>query len=242
MAQHKIQSSAGLSLELEQVPKMLGMLTRQWAPHSFVVSFKLETDEQILFQKAGAALKNYGVHLVVANLLQTRTDVCYLVKSTGLTKVSTTNAAGLDKERDRMEDQHLLQPDEAQVQVVSPVVKEVVVKGLACQVRVLQREGSETQIEPQLVHYVVQEYCSFLCFSKEQQSFRTQYSACWLSPVKECVKEYVDLITCNIPSHYLVNCNNNVQKNCIFGRLWLVVGSGLVAAMGVGYLKAKRYI
>ena len=30
---------------------MLGELRRQWAPEAFVVSFKLETDDQILIQK-----------------------------------------------------------------------------------------------------------------------------------------------------------------------------------------------
>lgn len=84
MAQHKIQSSEGLTLELQQVPKMLGKLTQQWAPRSFVVSFKLETDENILFQKAGGAIRNYNVHLVVANILNTRADTCYIVAPMGV--------------------------------------------------------------------------------------------------------------------------------------------------------------
>ena len=79
MAQHKIQSSTGLTLELDQVPKRLGCLTQEWAPHACVVSFKLETDTTILFDKATAALRNYGVHLVVANLLHNRENVCYLM-------------------------------------------------------------------------------------------------------------------------------------------------------------------
>ena len=44
-----------------------------------MVSFKLETDTTILFDKATAALRNYGVHLVVANLLHNRENVCYLM-------------------------------------------------------------------------------------------------------------------------------------------------------------------
>ena len=35
-----------------QVPKMLGMLRREWAPEALAVSFKLETDEQLLVDKA----------------------------------------------------------------------------------------------------------------------------------------------------------------------------------------------
>ena len=34
-----------------QVPKMLGTLRSTWAPQAFIVSFKLETDEQILIKK-----------------------------------------------------------------------------------------------------------------------------------------------------------------------------------------------
>ena len=49
---------------------MLGQLTTVWAPRAFVVSFKLETDANILVKKAAGAIANYGVHLVVANLLQ----------------------------------------------------------------------------------------------------------------------------------------------------------------------------
>lgn len=70
LAQHKIQSSTGLTLELFQVPKTLHLLTSNWAPNAFVVSFKLETDEKILISKAQAAIANYQVNLVVANMLQ----------------------------------------------------------------------------------------------------------------------------------------------------------------------------
>ena len=70
MAEHKIQSSTGLNLNLSQVPKMLGTLTAQWAPNSYIVSFKLETDESMVIKKARAAIQNYGVDLVVANQLQ----------------------------------------------------------------------------------------------------------------------------------------------------------------------------
>ena len=37
---------------------MLGELRRQWAPEAFVVSFKLETDSQILIQKVFLAPGN----------------------------------------------------------------------------------------------------------------------------------------------------------------------------------------
>ena len=80
MVEHKIQSSGnGLVLELQPVPKMLKILTKEWAPKSFVVSFKLETDEQLVISKAQKAIQNYGVDLVVANQLQTRRDIVHLV-------------------------------------------------------------------------------------------------------------------------------------------------------------------
>ena len=72
--EHKLQSSkGGLHLDLQQVPKMLGVLRCSWAPEAFVVSFKLETDEAILESKATGAMKKYGLNAVVANLLPTRT-------------------------------------------------------------------------------------------------------------------------------------------------------------------------
>jgi len=79
MPMHKIQSGDTLSLSLDPVPKMLGRLVNEWAPSSFVVSFKLETDETLLVEKATCAIERYGVHSVVANQLQTRRDVVRLV-------------------------------------------------------------------------------------------------------------------------------------------------------------------
>lgn len=77
LPEHKIQSRGGmLNLQLQQVPKCLGLLRNEWAPAAFHVSFKLETDEQLLLEKSKAAITNYGVHSVVANELNTRTERC----------------------------------------------------------------------------------------------------------------------------------------------------------------------
>ncbi|GBF88391.1 hypothetical protein Rsub_01103 [Raphidocelis subcapitata] len=84
LAEHKIQSADGpLALNLSKVPKMLGVLRGVWAPDSFVVSFKLETDERILLAKASGAVERYGVHAVVANLLHTRKDRVLIVHRAG---------------------------------------------------------------------------------------------------------------------------------------------------------------
>ena len=80
---HKIQSSSGLDLHLGQVPKRLGDLKSDWCPAAFVVSFKLETDIDILMDKAKAAIAKYKVDAVVANILHTRKEVVYLVTAGG---------------------------------------------------------------------------------------------------------------------------------------------------------------
>ena len=80
------------------VPKLLRPLVKYWVPEAFVVSFKvtiskrptlhhvnwssnpnhipsppqLETDENILMDKARKALKKYGHKLVIANELKSR--------------------------------------------------------------------------------------------------------------------------------------------------------------------------
>ncbi|RLN52686.1 hypothetical protein BBJ28_00006894 [Nothophytophthora sp. Chile5] len=83
LAVHKIQSRTGpLELSLQQVPKMLGVLRHTWAPQAFVVSFKLETDWEILRQKAKQAITKYAMHLVVANELHSRFDEVLLVTDT----------------------------------------------------------------------------------------------------------------------------------------------------------------
>ncbi|KAJ2714768.1 Phosphopantothenate--cysteine ligase cab2 [Coemansia spiralis] len=80
MAEHKIQSGGGdLTLHMNQVPKILSPLVKNWAPACFVVSFKLETDPALLAPKAKHALEKYGHHVVVANLLHTRKWQVWLV-------------------------------------------------------------------------------------------------------------------------------------------------------------------
>lgn len=75
LPEHKLQSRDGmLNLQLQQVPKCLDLLRNEWAPDAFHVSFKLETDEQLLLKKSKAAITNYSVHCVVANELNTRTE------------------------------------------------------------------------------------------------------------------------------------------------------------------------
>jgi phosphopantothenate---cysteine ligase (ATP) len=85
MSMHKIQSrdestnEGGLTLHLRPVPKALGYLRTHWAPDAYLVSFKLETDMDILKSKAEQAMDKYGSHLVVSNLLQSRHDKVWIL-------------------------------------------------------------------------------------------------------------------------------------------------------------------
>ncbi|TVU43027.1 hypothetical protein EJB05_09458, partial [Eragrostis curvula] len=100
MAKHKIQSAVGpLNMQLNQVPKMLFILRKHWAPSAFCISFKvwsipktytlqLETDPNILLQKAEMARKKYGMNVVVANELANYKDVVVMVTSSGRKTVS----------------------------------------------------------------------------------------------------------------------------------------------------------
>ncbi|GAV59311.1 DFP domain-containing protein [Cephalotus follicularis] len=87
MAEHKIQSGSGhLDIRLVQVPKLLSVLRKEWAPMAFCISFKLETDSRILQEKAEMALRKYGMHVVVANELLTRKEEVFVV--TGNLKIT----------------------------------------------------------------------------------------------------------------------------------------------------------
>ncbi|XP_042470657.1 phosphopantothenate--cysteine ligase 2-like [Zingiber officinale] len=88
MAKHKIQSAEGpLDMRLTQVPKMLSVMRKDWAPAAFCISFKLETDPDILLQKADTAMRKYGMHVVVANELATYKSEVTVVTRCGKTKV-----------------------------------------------------------------------------------------------------------------------------------------------------------
>ncbi|PPQ81403.1 hypothetical protein CVT26_007676 [Gymnopilus dilepis] len=73
MSEHKIQSGKGsLHIEMDQVPKILKPLVSEWTPGGYIVSFKLETDPQLLIPKARQALERYGHQVVIGNDLHRR--------------------------------------------------------------------------------------------------------------------------------------------------------------------------
>lgn len=80
MPTHKMQSgSSPPIIQLQLVPKMLAPLVNLWVPLAYVVSFKLETDENLLIAKARESLSKYKHKLVIANILQSRRHRVVLV-------------------------------------------------------------------------------------------------------------------------------------------------------------------
>ena len=70
-----------LVLRLYPVPKVLSALRHEWAPQAFCVSFKLETDPAVLRKKAQKAVDQYGVHMVIGNILETRHQTVWLLQA-----------------------------------------------------------------------------------------------------------------------------------------------------------------
>jgi phosphopantothenate-cysteine ligase len=75
MHEHKIQSrdvpDSKLQISLEQTPKCLEALRFDWCPQAFIVSFKLESDVEIINQKVNDAITKYNVDVVLSNILST---------------------------------------------------------------------------------------------------------------------------------------------------------------------------
>ncbi|KAK1291060.1 Phosphopantothenate--cysteine ligase 2 [Acorus calamus] len=103
MVEHKIQSASGpLDMRLAPVPKMLSTLRKDWAPNAFCISFKLETDSDILLKKADMALKRYEMDVVVANELLTRNEQVIVVTSSG--KITVRKPSESDDVEDKLID------------------------------------------------------------------------------------------------------------------------------------------
>ncbi|XP_011864428.1 PREDICTED: phosphopantothenate--cysteine ligase [Vollenhovia emeryi] len=91
MSVHKISSSGPPNISLQLVPKILTPIASLWVPKAFVVSFKLETDENLLISKARTALNKYHHNLVIANMLQTRKQQVIIVNKETDYVLSLTN-------------------------------------------------------------------------------------------------------------------------------------------------------
>eukprot|EP00299_Pterocystis_sp_00344_P016700 c8376_g1_i4.p1 GENE.c8376_g1_i4~~c8376_g1_i4.p1 ORF type:complete len:236 (+),score=61.39 c8376_g1_i4:412-1119(+) len=97
MATDKIQSSHnGLSLSLSHVPKVIPYIkistqATPWAPEAFLISFKLETNPNILVAKAAGAIRNAGVDVVIANILNQHRSTVHVIKRDGECDVSVVH-------------------------------------------------------------------------------------------------------------------------------------------------------
>jgi phosphopantothenate-cysteine ligase len=79
LSEHKIQSSdENLQITLYPVPKELYKIKSEWNPNCFLISFKLETDQNILFQKCKSSLEKTNSDYILANILQSRYDQVFL--------------------------------------------------------------------------------------------------------------------------------------------------------------------
>mmetsp|Transcript_16469 Transcript_16469/g.27596 ORF Transcript_16469/g.27596 Transcript_16469/m.27596 type:complete len:461 (+) Transcript_16469:64-1446(+) len=261
MSQHKIQSSTGLDLSLEQVPKMLGQLTRQWAPECYVVSFKLETDPDILFDKALKAIKSYQVHLVVANILQNRADECYLVMQhqQQQLQVSTNGTAAVVNLADRDSDGNKVHYNLGK-------------NGVSGKIVTLVRKQGAKLIERQLVRSVVACHLHYAEVKNSTDSERIQQTAGKLpvtasnrgiddiaaEQVSCLVSKYLDIINGSEKSLAEVPVDDDTDKLQALWRssssssssrricsyydtshlpLFFVVGSvSLVIGLGVGFM------
>ena len=67
-----------------------------WAPASMFVSFKLETDHDILIKKAKGSIEKYGMHCVVANELHSRYEQVFLVTAEDEIKVTRGDAVAIE--------------------------------------------------------------------------------------------------------------------------------------------------
>lgn len=110
ISEHKIQSGSGgnsLVLDLDPVPKFLKRLVENWAPRAMIVSFKLETDENLLIGKARGALERYSHQLVIGNLLQTRKRTVLFVTKNEAKEYSITE----EQEKQGVEIESIIVPN-----------------------------------------------------------------------------------------------------------------------------------
>jgi len=74
-------------------------MVENWIPESFVVSFKLETDPQLLIPKARASLERYGHQVVIGNMLTTRKfEVVFISSLSSLSSGEAVPGTGSIKE------------------------------------------------------------------------------------------------------------------------------------------------
>ena len=105
LSEHKIQSgeTGGLVLNLTPTPKMIPLLSKEWAPLSLIVTFKLETDPSLIISKARRAFSETGANhrVVVANLLsEVRSKVTLVLgQDAGARELDSSTESGVSLEK-----------------------------------------------------------------------------------------------------------------------------------------------
>lgn len=94
--EHKIQSTDDLHIDFVKVPKTVGKIKAN-APQAYIITFKLETDENILAEKCLKALKTYDHDLVIGNLLATRFEQVHLVTQTSNQTVNKADGKTIEE-------------------------------------------------------------------------------------------------------------------------------------------------
>lgn len=107
MPVNKIQSrevevdvNGDVLLKLQHVPKALELVKKRWNSDAFVLSFKLETDEEKLMIKSMDSIRVNGVDAVLANHLHKRYQEVHLVTHGG-SRVVTLSLDHSSEELDR---------------------------------------------------------------------------------------------------------------------------------------------
>lgn len=114
-----------LHLKLSPVPKMLSLIRNDFAPNAFCVSFKLETDQHILIEKARLAIKKYDVHMVIGNVLESRYEKVWILQNRGIYVTGDEDGEGIDPQAEEVSrnDSSKSSVDELEDAMISNVVE-----------------------------------------------------------------------------------------------------------------------
>lgn len=94
LKENKIQSNEnknGLIIKLNNVNKNIHKIKDEWNKNCFLITFKLETDENILFKKAKNSIFKNKSDLIIANLLQNRYNEVFFVYKDKIEKFEKKN-------------------------------------------------------------------------------------------------------------------------------------------------------
>uniref|UniRef100_A0A183S737 DFP domain-containing protein n=1 Tax=Schistocephalus solidus TaxID=70667 RepID=A0A183S737_SCHSO len=119
----RVGTNGSLTVHLSPVPKTLRLLTSVWARDAFVVSFKLETDKEVLLTRAKQALEKYQTHVVVANLLHTRKRELWLIAAS--TTFSSAAAVSVHKESESCEHISLSPSADIKSEIEEPLIERI---------------------------------------------------------------------------------------------------------------------